>query len=213
MPGPRVDPVAGAEGPSPAKPTGGLCGAGWLRLALILASLVLPGAAGAAHAEELKFRIGDWVTECGAAGCSITGLFQQTNLNGRRGAFALVVLLGSRQLAVVGDPHPTRARLQIDANNPTACTGTRYCIFSGPEAGQAIRELASGSLVLLDVQTRQDVFRASLSTKGYQASLAELEAEGYRIPAIWAPPVQAFRDGRSARPKALLPFPSRQARN
>lgn len=150
-------------------------------LALILAGLMLPGVA---HAEGLRFRIGDWVTECGTAGCSITGLFQQTNLDGRRGTFALVILLGSHQLAIVGDPYPIRARLQIDANNPTACVGGRYCIFTGSEADRAIQELGAGSLVLIDVHTRRGVFRASLSTRGYEASLAKLQAEGYRVPAL-----------------------------
>lgn len=153
-------------------------------LAVILAGLALPGAAGKAQAEGLRFRIGDWITECGAAGCSITGLFQQTNLNGRRGAFALVILLGRPQLAVVGSPYPDHAKLQIDANNPIACAGSRYCIFPGSETGRAIAELGTGSLILLDVRTHRDVFRASLSTRGYQASLAKLEAEGYRIPAM-----------------------------
>ena len=152
-------------------------------LALALLGMVLPASAKVPHAAVLRFRVDDWITECGTAGCSITGLFQQTNLDGRRGAFALVVMLGSRQLAVVGEPYPIRARLQIDANNPTACVGTRYCIFPGYEAGRAIRELGAGSLVLIDVYTGKDVFRSSLSTKGYQASLAKLQAEGYKVPA------------------------------
>lgn len=153
-------------------------------LALALTSVVLPAGAREPPAASLRFRVGDWVTECGSAGCSITGLFQQTNLNGRRGAFALVIMLGSGQLAVVGDPHPLRARLQIDANNPAACVGTRYCIFPGAQAGRAIRELGAGSLVLIDVYTREEVFRASVSTRGYRACLAKLQAEGYRVPAM-----------------------------
>lgn len=153
-------------------------------LALVLAGLVLPAGATAPQAAGLRFRVDDWVTECAAAGCSITGLFQQTNLDGRRGAFALVVMLGSRQLAVVGDPYPLRARLQIDANNPTACAGSRYCIFPGYEANRAIKELRDGSLILIDVYTTKDVFRLSLSTRDYQASLAKLQAEGYKVPAL-----------------------------
>jgi hypothetical protein len=152
-------------------------------LALALLATVLPARAKAPAAAALRFRVGDWVTECGTAGCSITGLFQQTNLDGRRGAFALVVMLGSRQLAVVGEPHPIRVRLQIDANNPAACVGARYCIFPGAAARRAIKELGAGSLVLIDVHTGKDVFRSSLSTKGYQASLAKLQAEGYKVPA------------------------------
>jgi hypothetical protein len=154
-----------------------------LALALLLTGWVLPMLANASQAAALHFRIGNWVTECGTAGCSVTGLFQQTNLDDRRGSFALVIMLRSRQLAVVGNPLPIRARLQIDKNNPAECIGIRYCVFPYDAARHLIRELGDGSLVLVDVYTVKDVFRSSLSTIGYQASLAKLQAEGYDIPA------------------------------
>ncbi|GEM_PF-1154220 len=152
---------------------------------LLAAGLLLPAMTEAPRAATFRFRIGDWVTECqgsGIAGCSITGLFEQSNLDGRSGSFALVVMIGSRQLAVVGTPRPLRARLQIDKNNPAACAGARYCIFPGRAARRAIDELGAGSLVLIDVYTAKDVFHSSLSAFGYQASLAKLQAEGYAVP-------------------------------
>lgn len=157
---------------------------GWRPISALAATgLVLAAGTAAPRAAELRFRVDDWITECGIAGCSITGLFQQTNLDGRRGAFALVIMLPSRQLAVVGQPHPIRARLRIDTNAAAACVGARYCVFPGSEAVRAIGELGAGSLILLDVHTDKAVFRSSLSTKGYRASLAKLEAEGYDVPA------------------------------
>lgn len=149
---------------------------------LAAAGLILAAGTAAPRAAAFHFRVGDWITECAAAGCSITGLFQQTNMDGKRGAFALVIMLPSRQLAVVGQPHPLRARLRIDTDDPVVCRGVRYCIFPGGEAVRAIGELGSGSLVLVDVYTGKAVFRSSLSTAGYRDSLAELEARGYAVP-------------------------------
>ncbi|HZU89446.1 MAG TPA: hypothetical protein VE993_09330 [Stellaceae bacterium] len=155
-----------------------------LGIALFVVGAALPAIAGAPRAAAFQFRAGDWVTECRTpADCSITGLFQQTNMDGRRGSFALVIMVQSGQLAVVGQPFPVRARLQIDRNNPAECVGTRYCIFSRREARRAIDELSTGSLVLVDVYTVRNVFRSSLSTIGYQDSLAKLRAEGYAVPA------------------------------
>jgi hypothetical protein len=155
-----------------------------LRIGLLVAGTVLPAIANAPRAAAFQFRVDDWVTECRTpVDCSVTGLFQQTNLDGRRGSFALVIMLRSRQLAVVGQPFPLRARLQIDGNNPVECAGTRYCIFPSRASRRAIGELSTGSLVLVDVYTVKDVFRSSLSTIGYQDSLAKLRAEGYAVPA------------------------------
>jgi hypothetical protein len=154
-----------------------------LALALLAAGWLLPMLANAPQAAALRFQIGDWVTECRAAGCSITGLFQQTNLDGRRGSFALVIMMPSRQLAVVGDPFPVRARLQINKNNPAECVGVRYCIFSSRAARRLIDEMGIESLVLADVYTVRGVFHSSLSTIAYQATLAKLQAEGYAVPA------------------------------
>ncbi len=147
--------------------------------ALLVAGWLLPMLAHAPQAAPLHFQIGDWVTECRASGCSITGLFQQTNLDSRRGSFALVIMLPSRQLAVVGDPFPVRARLQINMNNPAECVGIRYCIFPSREARRLIGEMAIESSVLVDVYTVKGVFHSILSTIAFQASLAKLQAEGY----------------------------------
>jgi hypothetical protein len=155
-----------------------------LTSALSVVGLAVSAVANTPHAAALRFRVDDWITECRTTvDCSVTGLFQQTNLDGRRGSFALVIMLGSHRLAVVGAPYPIRARLQIDKNDPVECAGTRYCIFPGREARRAIGELGSGSLVLVDVYTSKDVFHSSLSAIGYQASLTELQAEGYAVPA------------------------------
>ena len=93
----------------------------------------------------------------------------------------MLVDLKNRQLAVVGEPVPARANLRIDKNQPVGCTGTQ-CIFSNTDAETVIRQLQYGSLMLIDVFTAKSVFQFSLSTKGFQAGMAKIQAMGYRSP-------------------------------
>ncbi len=152
---------------------------------LVFAAWTLLGAGGAASA-TLRFRADEWVTECGgslgspATDCSITVPFWQTGDDGK-GSFALVVMLETGNIGIVGQPTPVRAVLQIDRNPPIECRATRYCIFPTAQSLSAVRELGVGSLVLIDVFTTRTHFSFSLTPKGYQAGVAQIRAWGYRI--------------------------------
>src|SRR5437763_16911188 len=69
-------------------------------------------------AEIVKFQADDWLTECNTAqqrpdeDCSIIGVFRNTLSDGVKGSFSLLVDLKNRQVAVVGEPVPTRASLR-----------------------------------------------------------------------------------------------------
>jgi hypothetical protein len=149
---------------------------------LVFAACTLLGVAGAGSA-TLRFRADEWVTECGgslATDCSITVPFWQTGDDGK-GSFALVVMLETGNIGIVGQPAPVRAVLRIDRNPPIECRATRYCIFPTAQSLSAVRELAVGSLVLIDVFTTRAHFSFSLTPKGYQAGVAQIRAWGYRI--------------------------------
>src|SRR3954447_4870990 len=159
-----------------------LCG--WKFALLGLALLVCPCSV---FAEVVKFRADDWIIECDTAhqtandDCSIIGVFRRALPDGARGSFSLLVDLKSRQLAVVGEPVPARANLRIDKNQAVRCTGIQ-CTFSNTDAETVIRQLQYGSLILIDVFTAKSVFQFSLSTKGFQAGMAKIQAMGYRPP-------------------------------
>ena len=154
--------------------------------ALVFAACTLLGAAGAASA-TLRFRADEWVTECDgsigspAADCSITVPFWQTGDDGK-GSFALVVMLETGNIGIVGQPVPVKAVLRIDRNPPIECRATRYCIFPTAQSLSAVRELGVGALVLIDVFTTRSHFSFSLTPKGYQAGVAQIRAWGYQIP-------------------------------
>ncbi len=153
---------------------------------LVFAAWTLLCAAGAASA-TLRFRADEWVTECGgslggaAADCSITVPFWQTGDDGK-GSFALVVMLETGNIGIVGQPVPVKAVLRIDRNPPIECRATRYCIFPTAQSLSAVRELGVGALVLIDVFTTRSHFSFSLTPKGYQAGVAQIRAWGYQIP-------------------------------
>jgi hypothetical protein len=140
--------------------------------------LLLAPAAG-----EQTFRSDDWITECngGTSDCSITVPFWQTQ-GDRGGSFALVVMLQTGNIGIVGQPLPIKAVLRVDKNAPIECKETPYCIFPGAQAIAAIRQLKVGSLILIDVFTAKATFTFSLTTKGYQAGMAKIRAWGYRLP-------------------------------
>jgi hypothetical protein len=134
-----------------------------------------------------RFRADEWVTECDgtpntrAADCSITVPFWQTGDTGK-GSFALVVMLETGNIGIVGQPLPVKAVLRVDRNPSIECRTTQYCIFPTSQSFAAVRELGVGSLVLIDVFTPKSHFAFSLTTKGYQAGVAQIRAWGYRLP-------------------------------
>src|SRR5690349_11872973 len=131
------------------------------------------------------FRADEWVTECdsgpgtGAPDCSITVPFWETR-GAPRGSFALVVMLQTGNMGIVGEPFPTRAVLRIDKNPPIECREARYCVFPSMQALAALKQLKTGSLVLIDVYTQKGEFSFSLTPKGFQAGMAQIRAWGYR---------------------------------
>ncbi len=132
-----------------------------------------------------KFRADEWVTECdsgpgaGAPDCSITVPFWQTR-GVPKGSFALVVMLQTGNMGIVGEPFPTRAVLRIDKNPPIECREARYCVFPSMQALAALKQLKTASLVLIDVYTEKGEFSFSLTPKGFQAGMAQIRAWGYR---------------------------------
>lgn len=134
-----------------------------------------------------QFRSDEWITECeggpGAAApdCSVTVPFWQTQ-GDQKGSFALVVMLQTGNIGIVGQPFPIKAVLRVDRNPPIECRQTRYCIFATAQALAVAKQLEAGSLILVDVMTERSTFRFSLTPKGYQAGIAKIRAWGYRVP-------------------------------
>jgi len=48
------------------------------------------------------------------------------------------------------------------------------------QALNVVKQLKSGSLVLIDVYTEKSAFSFSLTPKGFQAGMAQIRAWGYR---------------------------------
>jgi hypothetical protein len=157
------------------------------RAAAILGLMLIaqPGAAATAAA-ALSYRSDEWLTECdgrpGRAGdCSITVPFWQTGARSR-GSFALVVMLQTGNVGIVGEPYPQKAVLRVDKNPAAECRQTRYCIFPPAAALAIVNELETGSLILIDVYTARGEFSFSLTPKGYQAGVAQVRAWGAELP-------------------------------
>jgi hypothetical protein len=131
-----------------------------------------------------KYRADEWVTECepdpsrGAAGCSITVPFWQTQRQ-TRGSFALVIMLQTGNIGIVGVPFPTSAVLRVDKNRPIECKQARFCVFPSGQAFAVLKQLEVGSLILIDVYTAKGAFNFSLTPKGFQAGIAQIRAWGY----------------------------------
>lgn len=155
-------------------------------LVLAIAVAALLRAADPASA-TLKFRADEWITECGgspggrAGDCSITVPFWQAGYAGK-GSFALVVMLDTGNIGIVGHPVPVKAVLRVDGNPAIECRAAQYCIFPSGQSGAIVRELGVGALVLIDVFTRKSHFAFSLTPKGYQAGIAQIRAWGYSLP-------------------------------
>lgn len=135
-----------------------------------------------------RFQADDWITECGGrpgAGtgeCSITVPFWQTGDNGK-GSFALVVMLQTGNIGIVGSPPPIKAVVRVDKNPAVECRGPRYCIFPASQSLALVNQLDIGSLILIDVFTAKSQFSFSLSPKGYRAGVAQIRAWGYQMSA------------------------------
>jgi hypothetical protein len=136
-------------------------------------------------AGELRFRSDEWITECDAArgigtpACSITVPFWQTQ-GDQTGSFALVVMLQTGSVGIVGQPFPVRAMFRVDKNPPIECSQTRYCVFPSGQTPAILKQLKIGSLLLIDVFTARGAFSFSLTPKGYRAGVAQIRAWGYR---------------------------------
>lgn len=128
-----------------------------------------------------RFQADQWRTECEGAApgtdCSIIVTFRPYRNDG---SFALALDLQSGVLAIVGDPPPLAATLQIDRYPKIRCTGPRYCLFPVGASAAAAGQLAAGSIALIDVETKNGVLRSSLSTKGYRAALAKIRGWRYK---------------------------------
>jgi hypothetical protein len=163
----------------------GMCGRR-IRAAVVLFLAVCvqtPGFSSAAGGQQ--FRADEWITECesapsnGASECSITVPFWQTQ-GDPKGSFALVAMLPTGNIGIVGQPFPIRAVLRVDKNPPIECKQPRYCVFPSVQALAVLRQLKVGSLILIDVFTENGEFNFSLTPKGYQAGIAQIRAWGYR---------------------------------
>ena len=117
----------------------------------------------------------------GAPDCSITVPFWQGERQ-RDGAFALVVMIQTGNIGIVGQPFPTRAVLRVDKNPPIECRQARYCVFPSAQSPAVLRQLKDAALILVDVFTAKGTFSFSLTPKGYQAGIAKIRAWGYRLP-------------------------------
>ena len=155
--------------------------AGTLFFALSVQLLTLGPAIG-----EQRFQSDEWITECeadpdnGTPDCSITVPFWQAG-GDRDGSFALVVMLRTGNIGIVGQPFPVKAVLRVDKNPPIECEQARYSIFSTAQALAVVKQLKVGSLILIDVFTAKGAFSFSLTPKGYQAGIAKIQAWGYRL--------------------------------
>jgi hypothetical protein len=172
----RWQAAAAAKGqPRPRRPPRRLLRGALLLLALCVANPAVGGP---------QFRFDDWIAECDgsprspAADCSITVPFWQIQ-NGQKGSYALVVMLQTGNIGIVGEPAPVKATLRVDRNPPVECRQSGYCIFPTAQALAVVRQLETGSLLLIDVTAPRASFHFSLTPKGYQAGLAKIRAWGY----------------------------------
>ena len=133
-----------------------------------------------------KFQSDEWITECdpdpdrGVPDCSIMVPFWQAQ-GAQNGSFALVVMLQTGNIGIVGQPFPVKAVLRVDKNPPIECRQLRYCVFPSTSALAVVRQLKVGALILIDVYTDKGAFRFSLTPKGYQAGIAKIRAWGYHL--------------------------------
>ena len=117
-------------------------------LALFAQVLVLPSATG-----QQTFRSDEWITECeaapgkGAPDCSITVPFWQARA-GRGGSFALVVMLQTGSIGIVGQPFPEKAVLRVDKTRPSSAD--RCDTVSSPAPKPRRRRPTKGCVAHID---------------------------------------------------------------
>ncbi len=160
-------------------------GRAW-RAILVAALIGSPWAPAAASAGQ-RFQADEWVTECdgkpaASDDCSITVPFWQ-RAGDSKGSFALVIMLQTGSIGIVGTPVPVKAVLRVDKGRAATCRGERYCIFPPAQSPAIVKQLGNASLILIDVFTAKAQFSFSLSPKGYQAGLAQIRAWGYQLSA------------------------------
>ena len=121
---------------------------------LLIAALALTLHAAPGKAAE-QFQADQWRAECEGAvpgtDCSIIVTFRPTRLDG---SFALALNMQSGVLAIVGEPTPLAATLQIDDNPKIRCSGPRYCLFPVPDSAAAAGSTRLRSIALVDVETK-----------------------------------------------------------
>ena len=141
---------------------------------LLFAALALFSCVTRSPAAE-QFQADQWRAECESptpgTDCSIIVTFRPMRLDG---SFALAVNMRSGVIAIVGDPPPLAATLQIDGFPKIRCTGPQYCLFPIAESAVAAAQLAVGSIALVDIETKNGVRHSSLTTHGYRAALAKI---------------------------------------
>jgi invasion protein IalB len=148
----------------------------------LCAGILAPAPAAAAQ----QFQSDEWITECdgepsrGVPDCSLTVPFWQAR-GAQNGSFALVVMLQTGNIGIVGQPFPVKAVLRVDKNPPIECRQMRYCVFPSGPALAIVKQLKAGTLILIDVYTDKGAFNFSLTPKGYQAGIAKIRAWGYRL--------------------------------
>jgi invasion protein IalB len=131
-------------------------------------------------ASALQFQAGDWTTDCeiekkGSGDCSIIGVLKGNGASGTKGSFALAVELQTGQVVLVGKPDPIGAVIRVDKSQPTECRGTP-CLVPSDQAETLIAKLSTGRLVLVDLFSRNEIFRLSITTAGYRSGLSKILA-------------------------------------
>jgi len=109
-----------------------------LRTAIILFLTLSAQTSGLSWATEgQQYRADEWITECdpgpstSAADCSITVPFWETR-GDPSGSFALVVMLQTGNIGIVGQPFPVRAVLRVDKNPDRVQTAALLHVFEFP---------------------------------------------------------------------------------
>jgi len=138
-------------------------------------------AAGEACAGQ-AYQSGGWTTECSggrdARACSLIVPFSRIE-HGQRADYTLAVLLSTGDIAIVGKPPPVRAVLRIGNNPPMECRESQPCLFPRDRSIDAILQLRTASVILIEVLNSRSSLKFSLTTHGYQAGLAQIRAWGY----------------------------------
>jgi hypothetical protein len=157
------------------------------RKIIVLVALARVFAAGAALAESERFQSDSWITECesepsmtSGISCTTTAILSATR-RGLNGSFGLAIGFQTGMVAIVGQPFPTSADIQIDKNPPIHCQGTEYCVFPDDKTLEILQQLGIGKLILLNIITEKGVFRFNLTPKGYRAGAAKMQAWSYPL--------------------------------